>query len=229
MRTDLVARFIAAAHDRGINVVAWYLPSLADPGRDFRRTMRAIRFRTIDGDGFDSFALDIESRLVRSPARRTSRLLWLRRPRSVVCGAFVRARGDRSVRAKDSARPRVLARFPYRGLARSFDVFLPMTYFAYGPKGARGRADTLYDVALIRRGTRDLDRSDSRDRRDREPRQPVGGQRVREHGVRLRSPRGEPLRLLGHAGRPVGDALADHQLVGGDRRGLPLKSQISVT
>ena len=31
-RPDLVARFITAAHDRGINVVAWYLPSLADPG-----------------------------------------------------------------------------------------------------------------------------------------------------------------------------------------------------
>ena len=155
VRPDLVARFITAAHDRGINVVAWYLPSLADPGRDFRRTMRAIRFRTVDGDGFDSFALDIEARVVRSPRRRTSRLLWLssaiRRSvgQSYALGAIVPS--ARRFRLDPGYWPG----FPYRGLAQSFDVFLPMTYFAYGPKGARGRLDTLSDVALIRRGTRD--------------------------------------------------------------------------
>ena len=155
VRPDLVARFITAAHDRGINVVAWYLPSLAETGRDFRRTLRAIRFRTVDGDGFDSFALDIESRLVRSPSRRTTRLLRLaasiRRTvgPSYALGAIVPS--GRRMRLDPGYWPA----FPYRGLARSFDVFLPMTYFAYGAKGARGRADTLYDVALIRRGTRD--------------------------------------------------------------------------
>ena len=155
VRPDLVARFITAAHDRGINVVAWYLPSLADPGRDFRRTMRAIRFRTVDGDGFDSFALDIESRLVRSPSSRTTRLLRLaasiRRAvgPSYALGAIVPS--GRRMRLDPGYWPA----FPYRGLARSFDVFMPMTYFAYGAKGARGRDDTLYDVALIRRGTRD--------------------------------------------------------------------------
>src|SRR5215211_3882251 len=49
VRPDLVARFIAAAHDRGINVVAWYLPSLSELALDYRRAMRAIRFRTSDG------------------------------------------------------------------------------------------------------------------------------------------------------------------------------------
>jgi len=154
VRPDLVARFITAAHDRGINVVAWYLPSLADSGRDFRRTMRAIRFRTVDGDGFDSFALDIEARVVRSPSRRTARLLRLatsiRRAvgPSYALGAIVPS--GRRMRLDPGYWPA----FPYQGLARSFDVFLPMTYFAYGPSGARGRSDTLYDVALIRRGTR---------------------------------------------------------------------------
>jgi hypothetical protein len=157
VRPDLVARFIAAAHDRGINVVAWYLPSLADPGRDLRRALRAIRFRTIDGDGFDSFALDIEARVVRSPSRRTARLLRLsssiRRAvgPSYALGAIVPS--GRRMRLDPGYWPV----FPYRGLARSFDVFLPMTYFAYGAKGARGRADTLSDVALIRRGSQDPD------------------------------------------------------------------------
>ena len=153
VRPDLVARFITAAHDRGVNVVAWYLPSLADLARDTRRALRAIRFRTVDGDGFDSFALDIEARVVRSPWRRTSRLLWLssaiRRSvgASYTLGAIVPS--SRRFRLDPGYWPG----FPYRGVAQSFDVFLPMTYFAYGARGARGRADTLYDVALIRRGT----------------------------------------------------------------------------
>jgi hypothetical protein len=155
VRPDLVARFIAAAHDRGINVVGWYLPSLADPVRDLRRALRAAQFRTVDGDGFDSFALDIEARVIRSPWRRTVSLLRLstsiRRAlgASYALGAIVPS--GRRMRLDPGYWPG----FPYRGLARSFDVFLPMTYFAYGPKGARGRADTIEDVGIIRRKTND--------------------------------------------------------------------------
>jgi hypothetical protein len=155
VRPGRVARFIAAAHDRGINVVAWYLPSLSDLARDYRRAMRAIRFRTFDGDGFDSFALDIEARVVRSPSLRTARLLRLsssvRRsvgplyPLGAIVPSARRFRLD----------PGYWPGFPYRGLAQSFDVFLPMTYFAYRASGARARMDTLRDVALIRGGTRD--------------------------------------------------------------------------
>jgi len=155
VRPDLVARFIAAAHDRGINVVAWYLPSLSELALDYRRAMRAIRFRTSDGDEFNSFALDIEARVVRSPSRRTARLLRLsssiRRSAglSYPLGAIVPS--GRRMRLDPGYWPG----FPYRGLAQSFDVFLPMTYFAYGASGPRGHVDTLRDVALIRRGTRD--------------------------------------------------------------------------
>ena len=155
VRPHLVARFIAAAHDRGMTVVAWYLPSLSDLARDYRRAMRAIRFRTSDGDGFDSFALDIEARVVGSPSRRTARLLKLsssvRRAvgPSYPLGAIVPSERRRRLD------PGYWPGFPYRGLAQSFDVFLPMTYFAYGASGARGRVDTLRDVALIRRETRD--------------------------------------------------------------------------
>jgi hypothetical protein len=155
VRPDLVARFIASAHDHGINVVGWYLPSLANPVRDLRRALRAAQFRTVDGDGFDSFALDIEARVIRSPWRRTVSLLRfstsLRRAlgASYALGAIVPS--GRRMRLDPGYWPG----FPYKGLATSFDVFLPMTYFAYGPKGARGRADTMEDVGLIRRRTKD--------------------------------------------------------------------------
>ena len=155
VRPELVARFIAAAHDRGINVVGWYLPSLANPVRDLRRALRAAQFRTVDGDGFDSFALDIEARVIRSPWRRTVSLLRLstsiRRALgpSYALGAIVPS--GRRMRLDPGYWPG----FPYKALARSFDVFLPMTYFAYGPKGARSRADTIEDVGLMRTRTKD--------------------------------------------------------------------------
>ena len=55
-----LGRLVDAAHARGLRVVAWYLPTLVRPGRDLRRALAAIRFRTQTEGSFDSFALDIE-------------------------------------------------------------------------------------------------------------------------------------------------------------------------
>ena len=77
MEPERLRGIIQRAHDHRMHVVAWYLPSLSDLARDYRRAMRAIRFHTSDGDGFDSFALDIESPEVPDPTARTRRLLAL--------------------------------------------------------------------------------------------------------------------------------------------------------
>ena len=39
-RPTQVARFLHAAHARGMRVVAWYLPPLRDVGREYRRAIR---------------------------------------------------------------------------------------------------------------------------------------------------------------------------------------------
>src|SRR5437588_11581341 len=79
VRPALTARFIEAAHAEGLQVVAWYLPSLASPARDLRRSLAGMRFTTPDGQGFDSFALDIEASVVRKVSLRNARLLALGR------------------------------------------------------------------------------------------------------------------------------------------------------
>ena len=56
-----VAAFVDAAHEHGVDVVAWYLPGFLDVGLDAKRSKAAIRFRTDAGNGFDGFALDIEA------------------------------------------------------------------------------------------------------------------------------------------------------------------------
>ena len=159
-RTDLVRRralglFVDAAHAAGLRVVAWYLPAFADPVQDRRRALAAIRFRSPSGERFDSFALDIEASIVRPVSLRTQRLLRLSgRLRAAVgprypLGAIIP--GEVGFRRH----PRYWPRFPYRGLARFYDVFLPMAYFtdAHVHGSERARAYLATDIAAIRART----------------------------------------------------------------------------
>jgi hypothetical protein len=159
-RTDLVrrrtlGRFVDAAHAAGMRVVAWYLPSFAKPAQDARRALAAIRFRSAKGERFDSFALDIEASLVKPVSLRNRRLLDLSaRLRAAVghryaLGAIIPSPvGMRR-------HPAYWPRFPYRPLARSYNVFLPMAYAT--DAGIRGSTATrVYnaaDVTVIRART----------------------------------------------------------------------------
>jgi hypothetical protein len=138
MRQDLVnparvARFVEAAHANGMQIVAWYLPSFRDLARDRRRSLAAIDFTTPGGEQFDSFALDIESSLVKPAAVRSARLVTLsRRLRAaepdLPLGAIVPApRGMQRL-------PWYWPGFPFEQLAQTYDVFLPMGYFTYRSK-----------------------------------------------------------------------------------------------
>jgi hypothetical protein len=150
VRPSVVGAFIEAAHARDIDIVAWYLPSLADTARDLRRSLAAVEFVTADGDdSFDSFALDIEATLVRSIARRNALTLRLATqlraavPDDYPLGAITIA--------PVGASPTYWPTFPFRGLSRVADVFLPMAYFTARTRGAAGvRAYTAANVRLIR-------------------------------------------------------------------------------
>jgi hypothetical protein len=155
VRGRAVGRFVDAAHAAGMRVVAWYLPAFTDPGQDARRALAAIRFRSAHGERFDSFALDIEASLVKPASLRTRRLLGLSaRLRTAVgrryaLGAIIPSPvGIRRHRA-------YWPRFPYRQLARFYDVFLPMAYATdAGVRGIRAtRAYNAADVAIIRKRT----------------------------------------------------------------------------
>jgi hypothetical protein len=149
-----VEAFLDAAHRHGLAVVAWYLPGLRDVELDLHRALRAIALQTGAGERFDSFALDIESSEVRRPDARTNRLLLLsermrlavgpRYPLGAIVASPRRMRSD----------PGYWPGFPWRDLATTFDVFLPMTYYTYR---VSGRADaawyTAKNVLIIRQET----------------------------------------------------------------------------
>ena len=150
-----VGAIVDAAHRRGLDVVAWYLPGFRDLRLDLHRAVRTIRFETGSGNGFDSFALDIESPEVRRPSLRTARLLRMSAAIRRAAGAeyplgAIMASPDRLVRTD----PHFWPGFPWRQLAETYDVFLPMTYYTYRVKGPRAAAwYTAQSVQIIRRQT----------------------------------------------------------------------------
>jgi len=155
-RVDLVrpaalARFVDAAHANGLRVVAWYLPSLKDLRVDLRRSLAAVRFRSPSGGTFDSFALDIEAAVVKPASRRTAQLLALSAQlRAAVGSKYSLGAIIPSPRGME-LRPSYWPGFPYAGLAKRYDVFMPMGYFTYRYKGAAAARDyTAANVELIR-------------------------------------------------------------------------------
>ena len=155
VRPQALGRFIDAAHAAGMRVVAWYLPSFLYPAQDARRALAAIRFRSAKGGRFDSFALDIEASLVRGVPLRSKRLLQLSaRLRAAVghrypLGAIIPS--PVGIRRH----PHYWPHFPYRSLARYYNVFLPMAYAT--DRHIRGitatRAYDAADIAIIRSRT----------------------------------------------------------------------------
>jgi hypothetical protein len=150
-RPDVVATVIEAAHRRGMNVVAWYLPSFTNIDRDYRRSMAAIRFRTPNGHRFDGFAMDIESDVVRDLAVRNKRMNRLsKRVRAAVgpdypLGAIV-----------PEADAKYWHNFPYKTVARHYDVFLPMAYYTFRTSGSTGVTRWMRrNVRAIREATGD--------------------------------------------------------------------------
>ncbi|HZT90529.1 MAG TPA: hypothetical protein VFA05_00670 [Gaiellaceae bacterium] len=146
-RPAALGRLIDDAHAAGLSVVGWYLPSLATPARDVRRALAGARFRSASGEGFDSFALDIEATNVRS--------LALRDRRAVAFAAAVR----RSLPAQtaigaitpDPTGALYWRDFPFAQLAPWVDVFLPMEYFTFRTSGAAGVSRyTAANIVAIR-------------------------------------------------------------------------------
>lgn len=154
VRPALTGRFVDAAHASGLKIVAWYLPSFANPQRDLRRSLAAIRFRSANGGRFDSFALDIEASVVKGIELRNRRLLTLSgRIRTTVGPSYTLGAIIPSPRGMQLL-PRYWPTFPYAQLAATYDVFLPMGYFSYRPRDLGGPYGyTVRNVALIRRGT----------------------------------------------------------------------------
>ncbi len=121
----LLRTWIRTAHQYGIRVVLWYLPTLVSPTADLNR------IKALYSLPMDSLAVDIESRIVPDPADRSRRLVWLSHnaklatPRRVL-GAIVVPPV-----AMEIVNPNYWPGFPWAKIAPDYSVWQPMAYWSY--------------------------------------------------------------------------------------------------
>jgi hypothetical protein len=150
---------VTAAHDHDIDVVAWYLPSFADDASDLA-TLRAIARFDADGEEFDAIALDVEdTTTVPDIALRNDRLVELAKRTRKIIGS------DRALGAivypavqTEIVNPILWPGFPYRRLAPSIDVWMPMAYYTFRDVESGYRDPVRYteeSVQLLRSHLRD--------------------------------------------------------------------------
>jgi len=159
-RPARTVRFLRAAHERGITVIAWYLAPYVDRSYETRRAIGAIQFEQ-DGESFDGFALDIETSADSPPASvRNRRLLAMSERLRDVAGPLYPL-GAITPSPAGLAMPHGQAwwpDFPFEDLHRLYDAFLPMGYYTYHAETARGAyRDTRRNIRLLREETGDPD------------------------------------------------------------------------
>ena len=142
---DLLIALVDRARARGMRVVGWYAPSLVDEAADLRRLVAATSL------GVDGVAVDIEVRDVGNVALRNQRLISLSRNlRRALPGQWLGAIVMPPV-LLDVVNPGYWPGFPWRELARSYDVWLPMSYSTERRRDSGWRDGYRYTVENITR------------------------------------------------------------------------------
>ena len=147
----LVGAILQRAHRRGLKVVAWYLPHFADGDRDLRHVRAMYEFRS-KAQRFDGIALDVEwTKDVPDPDQRNRALIDLAtRTRRLVTRVPLGAIVLEPVLIEE-VNPAYWPNFPWKKLRRSFDVWLPMSYWT-NRSGSSGWNDgARYTAENIRR------------------------------------------------------------------------------
>ncbi len=126
---ELLAAFLQRAHAKGMAVVAWYLPHLADVSDDRRHLEAIVAFRA-RGHRFDGVALDIEWRAgVPDPAVRSDRLVELSGQLRELAGGLPVGAIVLPPVVTDVLNTAYWPGFPWARLQGTYDAWLPMSYW----------------------------------------------------------------------------------------------------
>ena len=129
-----LGNLVDALHERGVRVVAWYLPGHVKPALDARRALAMLSFRTPDGDAFDGVALDVESTQLKNVGLRSRRAVALARTLREAAGDTPVAIVPFNPRGLER-KPKAWPQFPWKDLAAQADAFAPMIYTGGAFKG----------------------------------------------------------------------------------------------
>jgi hypothetical protein len=122
---DRLRALVQRAYDKGLHVVAWYLPALVDPAADLRRLVASAEL-PVGGLG-----VDIESVEVADVTTRNARLLQRSADlRAEVGPGTALAANTPSAVHLQVVNPQFWPGFPWSRLPATYDVILPMTYWS---------------------------------------------------------------------------------------------------
>jgi hypothetical protein len=122
---DRLRALVQRAYDKGLHVVAWYLPALVDPAADLRRLVASAEL-PVGGLG-----VDIESVEVADVTTRNARLLQLSADlRAEVGPGKALAAITPSAVHLQVVNPQFWPGVPWSRLPATYDVILPMTYWS---------------------------------------------------------------------------------------------------
>lgn len=125
MEPGLLNPIIDRAHQKGLRVVAWYLPTLEDPGRDAARLAVIARLKV------EAIGIDIESTKVADAAERSRRLVDVSHAVRKAAPRVTLAAIVMTPVATEVINPAFWPGFPYRQIAPLYDVWMTMGYWSY--------------------------------------------------------------------------------------------------
>lgn len=141
-----VAEYITSAHQRGMTIIGWSVPSFTKWRKDLERARAGLLFETDEGERFDSFALDIEATIIDRISIRNERLLKISSGLRAAAGP-----GYPLGAIIPDTHSRYWPSFPYKELAELYDVMIPMGYFTFDAHGYRNVRDyTARNIQEIR-------------------------------------------------------------------------------
>lgn len=124
LEPELLMPMLERARQRGIAVVAWYLPTLEDTATDLRRLLAVADLPV------DSIAVDIEARNVQDVAERNRRLVELSAAlRQSLPGRIIGGIVLPPV-VLDVVNTNYWPDFPWQGIAPYYDVWMTMGYWS---------------------------------------------------------------------------------------------------
>jgi hypothetical protein len=167
----LLGSYLRRAHDRGMQVVAWYVPKFYDQAPTFAASARCTTFAAAASGSTPSPSTSSGRRACRTPPpQRGAREARQARPRH---------RGRHRARAitlepvlLEDVNANYWPAFPWKKLQSSFDVWLPMNYWTNRNTASGFRDGFTYTSENIKRVRNHLDEPDAARARGRWRRRP---------------------------------------------------------
>ncbi|MDQ1431405.1 MAG: hypothetical protein QOF40_2007 [Actinomycetota bacterium] len=154
-RAELRA-LLERAHEHGVAVVPWFLPVLTSPADDLT-TMKQILALRAGGEKVDGIGLDLESTDVADiPLRNQRTVAFAKRVRKLVGSSMPVAAIVYPAVQLEVLNTTLWPAFPYMGVAKSVDLWMPMSYYTYRSNESGLRNAYRYTVDSVDRLRRHL-------------------------------------------------------------------------